>query len=773
MRLRRRGARVAAVPRNPPLGFHRLHRAAASAGPARARRTHKAARAASAEEVAAARRLLRQRAARLVLVLVAASVLSPWLNGASPTRAYAVASGSMEPTIPTGALVLAAPEPVDVGDVVVYWSPVGAYQIHRVHAVEERDGKTYYFTRGDANGATDSFAVPERDVRGVVQRHVPYVGYLWLLPAHVQAAAFGALLGLYLLVMAWDARALLGRKRRALGGTAGLLALVLLLPAVGAAVLPTYAESTLTADVATTPLPMAAGTMASAAIASDQNSATVTAAAPKLWKEITMYNCQRDGTCVQTVNSNGYGEQIGSWARINTADYAPAPTFYFEAYMKAGSGGTTYAILRDKSGAADIAASEVSTTSTSLTLVRSADFTLSGDKDYTIRTKKATANGELYHARLVVVQQFPTKTVEQVRLAQGVDNTGTGWSVPTRATKWRYDGASTDGVTAGYFEIVAEVDGNMLTDSFVRLMDRTSGLDVTRITISILDTSPTRFRSGDIKSSLVDGHEYEIEVQRGEGLLTDKLKMYVARVLVLQSSFTKTVRYVDLSWSASTTSTSFVATGYPGRYHMDTEWGSITGYFEATMRNSNSGSTSSARLWDQQAGAAVSGSQVDVTGTTRTRARSGLITLNLANVTYEAQLQASANSAEIRSAWLIVLQGPGKTYDHALKTKNDVVDACTWSFTLQHTSSSDLARIAHATLSLRGGGALQDQVKVVSGSVTQSVGTAVSVAFPNAVEHVVQTNPTSTGSSTLNADLLGTCTGFGIRTSQPVTYTLA
>lgn len=712
----------------------------------------------------------KQRIARLALVLVAASVVSPLLNDVSPAHAFVVASGSMEPFLPTGSLALAKEGEPKVGDVIVYWSPVGANQVHRIVRAEVRpDGATHYLTRGDANGAGDSFVVHERDVLGIVEKHVPYMGYLWMIPAALQAALFGSLLAGYLALTLWDARQLLHpRRTRALGVL--LVLLLLLCPVAGAAVQPVFPASPLTFGIATTPLPHQAGTMGSATITSGDNRATVTAAAPKLWKEISMWNCQKDSTCVLTVNSNGYGEQIGSWARVNVADYSPAPTFFFEAYMKAGTGGTTSAILRDKTSVGDIALSEVSTTSTSLTLVRSAAFTLSGDKDYTISTKKATANGELHHARLVSAQQFATKTVEQVRLMQGDQSLSSTWAVPSRATQWSYDGSSTDGVTAAYFEVVGEVDGSMLTASQVRLRDRTAGTTVATLTIGILDTAATRFRSADIKASLVDGHLYEVEVLRGDGLLNDKVKIYVARVLVLQSAFTKTVRYVDLSWTATTTATTFTTVGYPGRYHMDSELGGIQGYFEVTMKNSNAGQTSSAQLYDNTAGAAVSGSQVDVTGTTSTRVRSGLLTLNTANVTYSAQLKATANTAEVRSAWLIVLQTDEKTYDHMLRTRNDVVNACTWSFTLQHTADSNLARIAEASVALRGA-STATQIVVANGAVTQSTGSAVSVAFGSSAAHVVATRPTSAGSSTLDADLLGTCVGSGIRTAQPLVVT--
>lgn len=710
----------------------------------------------------------KQRVLRLALVLLVTSVLSPAVTHLSPAKAYVVASGSMEPTIPVGSLVVAGPGEVQVGTVVVYWTPVGgAVEVHRVVEVRHAGNETSYVTRGDNNQAADSFTVPAGHVRGVVKGHTPYLGYLWLLPVGLQAGLFAALLALYLAITAWDARLVLRPRRPR--WLAGLLVLVLLAPGALGSVAPDWPASPLTANVASTPLPMSAGSMAAASIAADQGSATVTANAPKLWKEIVLWPCDATNGCASAIPSGAYTTVDGSITHVDPADYGGSATFYLEAYLKAPAGQTASVILRNMTDGVDVAASEVTTSSSSYVLLRSAGFTLSGSKDYQFRMKNSgtSAGGELSMVKLVLEQQFPAKTETQVRLSSIATTSSALWTVPARAGKWRYDATGLDGLTGAYFEFVANSGA---TDGEVRLVDRTTGTVVSSTTF--LSNVPFRSRSFDISGSMADGHEYEVEFASVVGGATGITTLYLARIVLQQASFTKTVRYADLTWATSTTSTGFVTVGYPARYHMDSEWGGVTGYFEATLANSGAGGTSSATLWDNTAGSAVSGSQVDVTGTTRTRVRSASVALDRANGTYAVQLKASAGTADLRDAWLIVLQVAGKTYDDALRTAN-AVNACTWSFTLVAGPTSGLARLTSATIALRGNGVLQDQVKVAGGVLTQGSGAAVSVPYPGNLQHVVTTNPSSAGSSSISASLSGTCSGTGIHTVQPVTYTLA
>lgn len=724
-----------------------------------------------APTAAVVRRRAMRRLVLLAVLLVALSVAAPFIQQVSPTKSYAVASDSMEPLFRKGSLVVAADEPVETGDIVVYWSPLGEFQVHRiVETIHADDGEVMYRTAGDANAAEDSFLVPAADVQGKVVRHAPHVGYLWILPDWVQHVAFWGALVVYLGFTAWEARALLPKRPR-IGGRGGALLLVLLLsaPAMGAvgAAQPVSAQSV---GVGPTHLPLASGISGTSEVSNDRNGASVTVPFPRLWKEVPMWNCKKEAFCTNPL-SPGDSEEIGSLVRIDMAEYAPAPTFYFEAYVAAPAGHSAQVHLYDTTDNVEVAGSRVTTTSPNLTLLRSEPFFLSGAKDYTIRSGHSGTGqgGTIAASRLLLVQDHPTKTVEQIRVSQGTEEGSTTWEVPARATKWRFDGAATDGIAAARFEIVAEVDGDMLTDSHVRLMDRTAGTVVSSLRVGVLDTAPKRFVSTDIRAALVDGHEYEIEVKRGDGLLWNRLHLYVARVHIAQSGFDTTVRYVDLSWKATTTETTFIVEGTPGRYQMETEWGGREGYFEVTMRNSEAAGTSTAELYDATKAAPVTGSTTTTTGTTLTRVRSGAVDLGQDAATYVMRLKADAGTAEVRQAWLIVHQGPGKVHDHVLSATAES-SSCRWAVSVHYIASKDLSRLRHATVTLRGE-TRQDQLRVEDGNVVQASGTPITTENVLRVDHLVSTDPSASGLTTIDTEQRSVCIGTGIRMMQAIRYT--
>ena len=106
----------------------------------------------------------------------------------------------------------------------------------------------------------------------------------------------------------------------------------------------------------------------------------------------------------------------------------------------------------------------------------------------------------------------------------------------------------------------------------------------------------------------------------------------------------------------STTSTTDTPTDNSlGLVHWDgTKYTGATVYFEAILQTNNAGSTATATLYDS-AGSSVSGSSVSVLGTAWARARSAAITLTN-NTDYTVRFKTSANTANFRTARLIILQ---------------------------------------------------------------------------------------------------------------------
>lgn len=116
-----------------------------------------------------------------VLLLMVAAVLT-YLAPHFGWRVDAVSSGSMEPELLTGSLVITRPVEPDaivVGDIVTFRrGTVGENTItHRVIGIGHKS-PLYFQTKGDANIQPDPFTVPAQNLVGRICFHVPHVGYM-------------------------------------------------------------------------------------------------------------------------------------------------------------------------------------------------------------------------------------------------------------------------------------------------------------------------------------------------------------------------------------------------------------------------------------------------------------------------------------------------------------------------------------------------------------------------------------------------------------------
>ncbi len=96
-------------------------------------------------------------------------------------RVDAVLSGSMEPEVVTGSLVVTQAvdvEEIGVGDIITFRSNTADEKMvtHRVIGIGQ-SSSLYFETQGDANEDPDPFTVPARNLVGKVILHVPYWGY--------------------------------------------------------------------------------------------------------------------------------------------------------------------------------------------------------------------------------------------------------------------------------------------------------------------------------------------------------------------------------------------------------------------------------------------------------------------------------------------------------------------------------------------------------------------------------------------------------------------
>ncbi|NLT40851.1 MAG: signal peptidase I [Clostridiales bacterium] len=123
----------------------------------------------------------------LAAVFLAAAAIQGRAGGTTTTvggfRMLKVISGSMEPTIHTGAVIIIKeiePTQLQTGDIVTFRSAEYDSQLvtHRIVKIESSPGGGLMFTtRGDANDADDTAPLPASQIKGTVVFSIPLLGY--------------------------------------------------------------------------------------------------------------------------------------------------------------------------------------------------------------------------------------------------------------------------------------------------------------------------------------------------------------------------------------------------------------------------------------------------------------------------------------------------------------------------------------------------------------------------------------------------------------------
>jgi signal peptidase len=97
-------------------------------------------------------------------------------------QSYVIYSGSMEPIVKVGSLLLTRPADVEdlrVGDVITYRSPGNHTTLtHRIVSVRQEDGERVFTTKGDASLEPDPREVILRGQVSKMAFDIPYLGYV-------------------------------------------------------------------------------------------------------------------------------------------------------------------------------------------------------------------------------------------------------------------------------------------------------------------------------------------------------------------------------------------------------------------------------------------------------------------------------------------------------------------------------------------------------------------------------------------------------------------
>jgi signal peptidase len=115
-----------------------------------------------------------------IVILFALFALSSKLPIPGNYKLFTVMSGSMEPTIKTGSLVVVKPaKEYKVNDIITFknQSDPKSTTTHRLIETKTMDNSTYGITKGDANNGPDAEKVYQDMIIGKVRFSIPYLGY--------------------------------------------------------------------------------------------------------------------------------------------------------------------------------------------------------------------------------------------------------------------------------------------------------------------------------------------------------------------------------------------------------------------------------------------------------------------------------------------------------------------------------------------------------------------------------------------------------------------
>lgn len=96
-------------------------------------------------------------------------------------RPYIVLSGSMEPNLQVGDMVVSRAvreEQVEIGDVITFEDEYGATITHRVEDIIIKDGKKLYKTKGDNNNTSDVGLITIENIKGTYAFKVNKLGII-------------------------------------------------------------------------------------------------------------------------------------------------------------------------------------------------------------------------------------------------------------------------------------------------------------------------------------------------------------------------------------------------------------------------------------------------------------------------------------------------------------------------------------------------------------------------------------------------------------------
>jgi len=113
-----------------------------------------------------------------VIALMGFFIVTSNFNVFSGYRSFLVQSGSMEPAIMTGDIIIIHPQNNYQKNDTITFHGEGRTVTHRIVEIAQRNGTTYFSTKGDANRSEDEGVTTQDNIIGKVVLVIPKLGYL-------------------------------------------------------------------------------------------------------------------------------------------------------------------------------------------------------------------------------------------------------------------------------------------------------------------------------------------------------------------------------------------------------------------------------------------------------------------------------------------------------------------------------------------------------------------------------------------------------------------
>lgn len=261
---------------------------------------------------------------------------------------------------------------------------------------------------------------------------------------------------------------------------------------------------------------------------------------------------------VETISATSYTDLVNLVARKwESGLYDGTVTVYFEACIDPnGATRTTYAALYDAAGN-QVEGSEISWyggDGNVPTLVRSGAITLTNNTEYHVKAKRATGNGVLSGARLVIKQSGTiTKTATYIDFVNNEISRAANSYTDHGVLNWPHDADLYDGITAAYFEASIRHSSGSYS-AYAELWNSTDSSQVAEV--SDASTTYIRKRSADIKASLADAKSYMPRFKNGGG---NTAYCIGASLIIVQENFSKSASVLSVldyragGWTGVTT----------------------------------------------------------------------------------------------------------------------------------------------------------------------------------------------------------------------------